>query len=134
MDLISMTGLDERVSTTEAVIKELKLKLAEERANLSAYKKEARARGWVRTKPLGIKVTLGSATYNEWHIAKPTYFHVKALQELGMSMNVVSRNDPLDCLYSSPASKNCVYTELDHLPDTVDELVLYNNMLYFKNT
>lgn len=132
MDLISMTGLDERISTTEAVIKELKRKLAEERTNLSAYKQEARARGWIRTKPLGIKVSLGSAIYNEWYIAKPTYFHVKALQELGMSMDVVSRSDQLDYLYSSPASKNCVYTELDHL-DSPNELVLHNNVLYFKN-
>ena len=40
-----MTAIDDRVSTTEAVIKELKRKLAEETANLSAYKQEAKARG-----------------------------------------------------------------------------------------
>lgn len=133
MDLISTTVLVQRVYALEAVVKELKRKLAEERANLSAYKQETKARGWVRVKPLGIKVTLGSATYNEWYIAEPTYFHVKALQELGMSVDVVSRSDPLDCLYSGPASKNCYYAASELL-NTPDELVLHNNILYFKDT
>lgn len=132
MDLISTTVLVERVSALEAVVKELKRKLAEERANLSAYKQEAKARGWVRTKPLGIKVSLGAAIYNEWYIANPTVVHVKELEKLGM--HITTKADTLDYLYSSPASKNCAYTVFDFLPDNTDELVLHSGVLYFKNT
>ena len=127
MKLVSMTTLDERVEGLEADIKELQRQLREKEHDLSEYIQEAAARGWMRTKPLGIKVTTGTAIYNNWFISRSTEEHVTLLENLGL---VVSPFTNAKYLLSTNSSRHALYSY--QKPDTYLEIILHNHRLYFK--
>ena len=132
MALVGMTTLCERVEGLEADIKELQRQLREKEHDLNEYTQEAVARGWERIKPLGVKVTTGTAIYNNWYISRPTEDHVTLLENLGLSVSPEYANAKY--LFSASSSKQVLYCKQkpDIYFENTEEIVLHNRRLYFK--
>ena len=132
MALVGMTTLCERVEGLETDIKALQRQLREKEHDLNEYTQEAIARGWVRTKPIGIKVTAGNAIYNNWFLSSPTEEHVNILESMGLSVSPEYTNGKY--LLSAESSKQVLYCERkpDIYFENTEEIILHNHRLYFK--